>query len=45
MAAQAQFAREFYLKIPDDNLLNGFRIRAGLPAPGQALGGCFVHFT
>ena len=41
MAAQAQFAREFYLGIPDDNLLNGFRIRAGLPAPGEPMGGWY----
>ena len=41
MGAQAQFTREFYLKIPDDNLLNGFRIRAGLPAPGEPMGGWY----
>jgi hypothetical protein len=32
---QAQFSREFYLAIPNDDLLNGFRLRAGLPAPGK----------
>ncbi|HEV2329833.1 MAG TPA: beta-L-arabinofuranosidase domain-containing protein [Verrucomicrobiae bacterium] len=41
MAAQAQFAREFYLAIPSDNLLNGFRLRAGLPAPGRPMGGWY----
>lgn len=41
MAAQAQSAREFYLAIPDDNLLNGFRLRAGLPAPGRPMGGWY----
>jgi DUF1680 family protein len=41
MAAQAQFAREFYLAIPNDNLLNGFRLRAGLPAPGRPMGGWY----
>ena len=41
LAEQAQFAREFYLAIPNDNLLNGFRLRAGLPAPGNPLGGWY----
>ncbi|HTV40915.1 MAG TPA: beta-L-arabinofuranosidase domain-containing protein [Candidatus Sulfotelmatobacter sp.] len=41
MAAQAQFSREFFLEVPDDNLLNGFRIRAGLPAPGRPMGGWY----
>jgi uncharacterized protein len=41
MADQAKFAREFYLAIPSDNLLNGFRLRAGLPAPGQPMGGWY----
>lgn len=41
MAAQARFAREFYLAIPNDNLLNGFRARAGLPAPGRPMGGWY----
>lgn len=38
---QAQSSREFYLAIPDDNLLNGFRQRAGLPAPGKPMGGWY----
>jgi DUF1680 family protein len=41
LAEQAQFAREFYLDIPNDNLLNGFRLRAGLPAPGKPMGGWY----
>lgn len=41
LAEQAQFAREFYLAIPTDNLLNGFRLRAGLPAPGEPMGGWY----
>jgi rhamnogalacturonyl hydrolase YesR len=31
----------FYLAIPDDDLLKGFRARAGLPAPGKDLGGWY----
>lgn len=41
LAAQAQQARDFYLALPEDNLLNGFRRRAGLPAPGEAMGGWY----
>jgi DUF1680 family protein len=41
MGDQAQFSREFYLAISDDNLLNGFRQRAGLPAPGRPMGGWY----
>ena len=41
VADQAQAAREFYLAIPNDNLLNGFRLRAGLPAPGKPMGGWY----
>lgn len=36
---QYEQAHDYYLKIPDDNILKGFRVRAGLPAPGQAMGG------
>ena len=36
---QVQGAREFYLGLSDDDILHGFRAAAGLPAPGQALGG------
>ncbi len=41
VAAQAQFSREFFLAIPTDDILNGFRLRAGLPAPGKAMGGWY----
>lgn len=27
--------RDYYFNLPDDNLLKGFRKRAGLPAPGN----------
>jgi len=30
--------REYYYGLPDDDLLKGFRKRAGLPAPGNAAG-------
>jgi hypothetical protein len=33
--------REFYLRIPDDDLLRPFRLRKGLPAPGAVLGGWY----
>ena len=32
-------ARDYYLAIPDDDILHGFRAAAGLPAPGKPLGG------
>lgn len=41
LGAQAQFSRDFFLATPDDNLLNGFRQRAGLPAPGKPMGGWY----
>jgi uncharacterized protein len=41
LEAQAEFARDFYFAIPNDNLLNGFRLRAGLPAPGKPMGGWY----
>src|SRR5713226_5622141 len=31
--------RDFYFNIPDDDILKGFRKRAGLPAPGNEMGG------
>jgi DUF1680 family protein len=37
LAAQAQAARDFFLALPNDDVLNGFRRRAGLPAPGKAM--------
>ncbi|MFI5381359.1 MAG: beta-L-arabinofuranosidase domain-containing protein, partial [Tepidisphaerales bacterium] len=33
--------RDDYLRIPNDDLLKGFRQRAGLPAPGADLGGWY----
>jgi DUF1680 family protein len=41
LAAQAQSTRELYLALPTDDILNGFRLRAGLPAPGKAMGGWY----
>lgn len=41
MEAQAAGARAFYLALSEDNLLNGFRKRAGLPAPGKPMGGWY----
>ncbi len=37
--------KQYYLDIPDDNLLYGFRKRAGLPAPGEELGGWYATGT
>ncbi len=36
---QVEGAREYYLNLPDDDILHGFRAAAGMPAPGKALGG------
>src|SRR5215469_2345948 len=36
---QIQEARDFYLGLPPDDILHGFRSAAGLPAPGESLGG------
>ena len=36
---QYQSARDTYFGISNDNILKGFRDAAGLPAPGQTLGG------
>jgi DUF1680 family protein len=38
---QLDQAVEDYLRIPNDDLLLGFRRRAGLPAPGHELGGWY----
>ena len=38
---QRDVAREDYLRIPNDDLLKGFRQRAGRPAPGVDLGGWY----
>ena len=37
--------RDDYLRIPNDDLLKGFRQRAGLPAPGADLGGWYTSDT
>lgn len=34
--------RSYYLRISNDDLLKGFRLRAGLPAPGIDLGGWYT---
>jgi uncharacterized protein len=34
--------REFYLRLPADDILRGYRLRAGLPAPGNDLGGNYL---
>src|SRR5262245_1379729 len=36
---QYQAAREFWLNLPEDDILHGYRAAAGLPAPGKPLGG------
>ncbi|MDR3688893.1 MAG: glycoside hydrolase family 127 protein [Fimbriimonas sp.] len=36
-------AKDDYLRIPNDDLLMGFRKRAGLPAPGHELGGWYSN--
>ena len=41
LRAQMEEVRAFYLSIPDDDLLKGFRARAGRPAPGKDLGGWY----
>ena len=41
MAAQARYARTYYLNLNEDSLLQGFRLRAGLPAPGKPMGGWY----
>jgi uncharacterized protein len=36
---QSQAARDFWMSLSEDDILHGFRARAGLPAPGKNLGG------
>lgn len=36
---QYQLARDYYLAVSNDDILQGFRSAAGLPAPGKPLGG------
>jgi DUF1680 family protein len=35
--------RDEYLRIPNDDLLHGYRLRAGRPAPGIELGGWYTN--
>lgn len=42
---QIEEVRAYYLRIPNDDLLKGFRARAGLPAPGADLGGWYTGDT
>jgi len=42
---QVDAARQDYLRIPNDDLLKGFRLRAGKPAPGADLGGWYSSDT
>ncbi len=42
---QVEEVRDFYLRIPNDDLLKGFRARAGFPAPGVDLGGWYSSDT
>jgi DUF1680 family protein len=37
--------KDYYLRIPNDDLLKGFRQRAGRPAPGRDLGGWYTSDT
>ena len=39
---QLDEARQYYVRIPNDDLLHGFRTRRGLPAPGRVLGGWYA---
>lgn len=39
LKSQYDRTREYYHRIPNDDILKGFRERAGLPAPGQNMGG------
>jgi DUF1680 family protein len=45
LKAQVNEVRLFYLAIPDDDLLKGFRARAGRPPPGNNLGGWYSSDT
>jgi DUF1680 family protein len=42
---QVDQVKAFYLAISDDDLLKGFRARAGRPAPGRDLGGWYSSDT
>jgi DUF1680 family protein len=38
---QYRQARDYFTALPDDDLLKDYRVRAGLPAPGEYLGGWY----
>lgn len=38
---QQELAADEYASVPTDDYLHGFRVRAGLPAPGKELGGWY----
>ena len=40
---QFQSARDYYLAVSNDDILNGYRKQANLPAPGKPLGGWCAH--
>jgi DUF1680 family protein len=42
LARQFEEVKAYYLRIPNDDLLHGYRVRAGLPAPGRELGGWYT---
>lgn len=41
LKTQFDATRDYYFNLPNDDVLIGFRQRAGLPAPGQSLGGLY----
>ena len=45
MRLQLDEVRDYYLRIPNDDLLKGFRQCAKLPAPGKDLGGWYTADT
>ncbi|HTU34425.1 MAG TPA: beta-L-arabinofuranosidase domain-containing protein [Candidatus Acidoferrum sp.] len=40
---QCEAASDFWLQLPEDDILHGYRVAAGLNAPGKALGGWCAH--
>ena len=38
---QYEQTRDYFIGIPDDDILKGFRLRAGLPASGREMGGLY----
>ena len=42
LKVQFDEVRDFYLRLPNDDILRGYRVRAGLPAVGADLGGCYL---